>query len=363
MTPNLQLNLLAAGQAQKHVTMNDALVAIDTLAQLSAINRTQAAPPASPAEGATYIVATSPTGAFAGHAGDIAVFDSGGWRFHAPADGWRCFVNAEQALLVRAAGQWVPAALPNSPAMLGINATADTTNRLSVKSPASLFDNTGAGHQIKINKAAVGDTGSILLQTGFSGRAEIGLAGDDKLRCKVSGNGSTWKDALIIDQSTGLGTVFGAPTVANGIATKAYADSTVAAWSGPFDYQLASNQTISTLAVWTPISNITTARIASANFDTAQSRFVAPATGVYAFMAQVIHTAGGAPATVTVATLKNGTASGNWVSQSVAAGVQGSISFITLLSLTAGDTVGLGIYAQAATTVNFGFTSFFGHRL
>src|SRR5207244_11572668 len=43
---------------------------------------------------------------------------------------------------------------------LGINATADTTNRLAVKSAASLLDNVGNGHQQKINKAAAGDTAS-----------------------------------------------------------------------------------------------------------------------------------------------------------------------------------------------------------
>src|SRR5690606_16467928 len=39
----------------------------------------------------------------------------------------------------------------------------------------------------------------LLLQTGFSGRAEIGLAGDDRLHLKVSADGSTWVDALVAD--------------------------------------------------------------------------------------------------------------------------------------------------------------------
>ena len=73
--------------------------------------------------------------------------------------------------------------------MIGINATADATNRLAVKSAATLFDNAGAGHQHKINKAAAGDTASLLFQAGSSGRAEMGLAGDDNFHVKVSADG------------------------------------------------------------------------------------------------------------------------------------------------------------------------------
>ena len=85
----------------------------------------------------------------------------------------------------------------------GINATADTTNRLAVKSTASLFDNVGNGHQQKINKAAAGDTASTLYQTGYSGRAEYGLTGDDNFHVKVSPNGSSWSEAMVVDRNNG----------------------------------------------------------------------------------------------------------------------------------------------------------------
>jgi hypothetical protein len=62
---------------------------------------------------------------------------------------------------------------------VGVNAAADSTNRLAVSSVASLFNHAGAGHQMKINKNAAADTASILFQTGFSGRAEMGTAGSD----------------------------------------------------------------------------------------------------------------------------------------------------------------------------------------
>lgn len=87
--------------------------------------------------------------------------------------------------------------------LVGVNATADTTNRLHVASDASLFSHDGAGHQLKINKTAASDTASVLFQTGFSGRAEFGLAGDDDFHVKVSADGTTWQDALVISRSTG----------------------------------------------------------------------------------------------------------------------------------------------------------------
>jgi hypothetical protein len=97
--------------------------------------------------------------------------------------------------------------------LLGINATADATNRLALSSAASLFNHAGNGHQVKLNKAAAGDTASFLFQTGFSGRAEFGTTGDDKFHFKVSPDGAAWKETLVIDPATGFVGI-GAPSPA-----------------------------------------------------------------------------------------------------------------------------------------------------
>jgi hypothetical protein len=90
---------------------------------------------------------------------------------------------------------------------IGVNATPDATNKLSVNSSSALFNNIGNGVQIKVNKAASTDTASFLFQDGFSGRAEIGLTGDDDFHFKVSADGSTYFESLWITRSTGLTTV------------------------------------------------------------------------------------------------------------------------------------------------------------
>lgn len=76
-TPNLILPYILAAQAQKHVTHNEAVRMLDALVQLAVADRSLAAPPASPAEGARYIVAPSPTGAWSGHANHIAAYQDG----------------------------------------------------------------------------------------------------------------------------------------------------------------------------------------------------------------------------------------------------------------------------------------------
>ncbi len=87
-TPNLALPYLAAAQAQKHVTVNEALDHLDGLVQLSVISSTLTAPPATPSEGDRYIVAAGATGAWAGWDGSVAHFSGGAWLRLTPQTGW-----------------------------------------------------------------------------------------------------------------------------------------------------------------------------------------------------------------------------------------------------------------------------------
>jgi hypothetical protein len=210
-TPNLKLPYILPAQSQKHVTHNEALRALDAVVQLTVADKDLSAPPGSPAEGSRYIVGSSPTGAWAGRATDIAAYQDAAWAFYAPAEGWLSWVADEDTLYAFNGAGWIPApgggggggGSVNPVSHVGVNATADATNRLSVSSPASLFNHEGAGHQLKINKDAAADTASVLFQSGFSGRAEFGLAGDDDFHVKVSPDGSAWHEALVVNRSTG----------------------------------------------------------------------------------------------------------------------------------------------------------------
>ena len=225
-SPNLTLPYLDAAQAQKHVTHNDALRVLDALVQPAVLSRVVTAPPATPADGDRYIVPAGATGVWAAQVTKIAAYQDGAWAYYAPRTGWSVWVVAESALLIFSGGAWGSAlSVLQNLSLLGVNTTADATNKLAVRSAATLFDNVGNGHQLKINKAAATDTASLLYQDGFSGRAELGLAGDDDFHLKVSADGSTFKEALKLDRATGLGVVFADPTAALGIATKQYVDT------------------------------------------------------------------------------------------------------------------------------------------
>lgn len=206
ITPNLHLPYIMPAQAQKHVTHNEAIRALDAIVQLTVASRSLTAPPSTPVEGVRHIVAVGATGAWSGAAGRIAAFQDGAWALYTPRAGWLAWVLDESLLCVFEDGEWAAAGMEpsiNPAALVGINATADTTNRLSVSSPASLFNHAGTDHRQKINKAAAGDTASQIYQTGFSGRAELGLAGDDDFHLKVSADGSAWTEAMVVDRATG----------------------------------------------------------------------------------------------------------------------------------------------------------------
>ncbi|WP_066476292.1 DUF2793 domain-containing protein [Bosea sp. WAO] len=205
-TPRLSLPLLAAGQAQKHVTHNDALMRLDALVHLVVASRTQSVPPAAPAETAAYIVPVGGAGAFAGHQDELAIFEDGAWSFLAPRSGWQAWVSDEAEHHVWTGTQWRRSQPESSlgAALWGVNATADTTNRLAVSADATLFNHAGTDHRLKLNKASAARTASLVFQDGLSGRAEIGLAGDDQLRIKVSTDGTNWTEALVVDRATGL---------------------------------------------------------------------------------------------------------------------------------------------------------------
>ena len=65
-----------------------------------------ATPPASPAPGACYIVASGATGVWSGKDGMLAGFTEGGWRFFAPIEGTRALERASGEIVVRRSGLW-----------------------------------------------------------------------------------------------------------------------------------------------------------------------------------------------------------------------------------------------------------------
>lgn len=222
----LSLPYIQSAQAQKHVTHNQAIETLDVLVQLAVSSRTVPDPVTSPQDGDRYIVAAPATAAWSGHEGEIAVRLDGVWQFLAPNTGWTAWVADEGRVAVFDGAAWVTQPIEtNDLAHLGVNATADPANRLSVSAPATLLNHEGGDHQLKINKNTGPDTASLLYQTGFSGRAEMGLAGTDDFSIKTSADGTAWVDAMTITTAglTGIGVT--APTERLEVAGNVLADA------------------------------------------------------------------------------------------------------------------------------------------
>ncbi|MGL4490736.1 MAG: DUF2793 domain-containing protein, partial [Rhizobiaceae bacterium] len=239
-TGRFDLPLIMPNQAQKHVTHNEALTLIDGLCHLVIKSFGETTPPLSALVDDAYVVGAPATGDWFGEDGKIAFNTDTGWRFVAPRQGIIAWDTTASQLTIYNQNAWGPVgastAISSTPT-LGINTSADTTNRLALRSNAALLTaiNTADGGngdmQLKLNKETASDTASVLYQSGFFGRAEMGLAGDDDFRIKVSPDGASWTDALLINKTTGVTTLAN-----NSIANNALADMS----AGQFKARIAA---------------------------------------------------------------------------------------------------------------------------
>ena len=92
-TDRLALPLLMAGQAQKEVTHNEALLRLEIAACASVKSADITVPPGAPTGGQCWIVAAGGTGAWAGRGEHLATWTAGGWRFAAPVAGMRVWIR------------------------------------------------------------------------------------------------------------------------------------------------------------------------------------------------------------------------------------------------------------------------------
>ena len=115
-TANFGLPLVQPAQAQKHVTVNEAIARLDGLTQLCLQSVSETAPPGDVADGAAFGVPPGAMDAWAGRAGHVAVRLSGGWVFVPARRGWRAMVLDAGQTAMFDGGAWRMGALTLSPA-------------------------------------------------------------------------------------------------------------------------------------------------------------------------------------------------------------------------------------------------------
>jgi hypothetical protein len=352
-TANLGLPFIEGGQAQKHVTHNEALRILDAAIQIAVLDRTRTAPPPGPAEGQRHVVGASATGGWAGQGNAIATWQDGAWAFLLPKPGWCIWSVADAVMLVFDGSVWRDLrnlALDNA-AHLGVNTTADASNRLSVKSDAVLLSHDdvtpGSGDvRMALNKSAAARDAALTFQSNYSARALIGLLGDDNFTFKVSPDAVTCRAALTIDKASGQASFDQSPKFS------AFLN---------FDKYCTAN-------IFTKVPFNNARHNDHSAFDAASNQFVAPAAGYYAFGFRVAFKANATvPTTLTAAIYKNGVElldDTRVQTSSTLVSNRTMLQSQTLLKLAANDAISVWVLMES----NDGYiaaaqNSFYGHRI
>ena len=105
-TDRLSLPLLLAGQAQKELFHNEALLVLDALVAGAVEELARDDPPTDATAGACYLIGANPTGDWAQHPDHLAAYTGGGWRFVAPVEGMAVRVKTTGTYLAFGAGGW-----------------------------------------------------------------------------------------------------------------------------------------------------------------------------------------------------------------------------------------------------------------
>jgi hypothetical protein len=106
-THQFDLPMIQSSQAQKHVTVNEALARLDALSQLRFVSRSVSIPPLDASDGETYFTASSATDDWAGQGDRIALFSNGGWIYLDAKIGWRAWIEDEATEVQFDGSNWV----------------------------------------------------------------------------------------------------------------------------------------------------------------------------------------------------------------------------------------------------------------
>lgn len=196
-TPNLGLTYVEAAQSQKHVPVNEAFRSLDVLVQPTVKDKDLTAPPGSPANGDAYIVGAGATGAWAGHADDVAAWYDNAWFFFPPKAGWVFYVQDESTDYAYSGSAWAP----NAPGTITVSDVGFT-----------LQDNADATKQLKFELSGI-STGTTRTLTVPNATGTIALLSGTQT---FSGN-TTFSGTLTASNATvTLGTAVTATTVGLG---------------------------------------------------------------------------------------------------------------------------------------------------
>lgn len=189
---NLALPYLAAAQAQKHVTHNEALRRLDAFVQLVLESASTLSPPETPAEGARWFVPQGALDAFAGQEGKIAAYEAGAFDFLEPGEGFLAFIKDERRLALFDGAAWV------SP-------LAASASRAAIEAHVLEEDLSLSGAAVE-SAIVIPDRAIVL---GVTTRTLAAVTGASSYDCGVAGEASKFGGSLGIAQGSTNGGVIG----------------------------------------------------------------------------------------------------------------------------------------------------------
>jgi Protein of unknown function (DUF2793) len=106
-TDRFALPFIIAGQAQKEVAHNEALILIDALLGVTVVAVGALTPPVSPTLGQAWIVGNGAVGVWSDKTHQLARFTAAGWRFSLLTEGFAVWSLADSKFARRTATGWV----------------------------------------------------------------------------------------------------------------------------------------------------------------------------------------------------------------------------------------------------------------
>lgn len=171
-TSKLGLPLVAAAQAQKHVTVNESFVRLDALTQLSLQTIGAATPPGSPAEGDVHAVGVGASGLWSGQDGDLAIFQNGGWAFVTPVIGWQGWSVPSGTAVTFDGADWIEGA-----GALSVHGAGFVHRTFEVDHAVGSGATSVIAAPISANTVVYGVTGRVISDIGGATAFEIGVSG------------------------------------------------------------------------------------------------------------------------------------------------------------------------------------------
>lgn len=171
-TNRLELPLLAAGQAQKHVTVNEGFARLDALTHLALTTVGGGTPPGSPAEGEVHGVGVGASGDWVGQDGQLAIYQNGGWAFLSPGAGWQGWSIGSGTRVQFDGVDWIEGA-----GALSANGAGFVHRSTEVDHAVGSGTSSLVSEALPANAIVYGVTGRVLAAIGGATSFEIGVSG------------------------------------------------------------------------------------------------------------------------------------------------------------------------------------------